>query len=214
MNWSSGFYAIFDPAVCPVDVTPEHAVDALLAGGASVMQLRAKHASDREVLELARMIQPRCVAASVPFVVNDRLDVALLAGAQGIHLGQDDLRIADVRRLAPQLAVGLSTHSPAQATEAVKEGADLIGFGPVFDTSTKENPDATVGLDALREVCRSAPVPVVAIGGIDASRAHDAYAAGAHFVCAISAALAHRDASSIERAARMLGPQGRLHSWS
>lgn len=211
MRWSGGFYAIFDPDVCPAGLRPEDAIDALLSGGAVVLQLRGKGLSDRELLGLARRIQPRCAAAGVPFVVNDRLDIALLCGADGVHLGQDDVSIADARRLAPDLVIGLSTHSADQAQSAVQAGADLIGFGPVFDTSTKQNPDATVGLTALREVCASSAVPVVAIGGLDAKRAQQAYAAGAHFACAISAALRQQDAPSIQRAARTLTP---LHSSS
>jgi thiamine-phosphate diphosphorylase len=181
-----GFYAIVDPAHCggrsPVDVAEQ-----VLAGGAAVLQLRMKEGSDRERAQLARALRARARAAAVPFVVNDRADLALLVDADGLHLGQDDLSVADARVLLGARQVGVSTHDAEQARQAVRDGADLIGFGPVFDTQTKERPDPTVGLATLAEVCRAAGVPVVAIGGLTAQRAQQAYAAGATWVAAISA---------------------------
>ena len=114
---------------------------------------------------------PLCRAAGVPFCVNDRLDVALAVGADVVHLGQDDLPLADAQRVRavagrPDLLIGFSTHNLAQALAAAAGGADYIGFGPVFGTRSKLNPDPTVGLEALAEVCGAVAVPVVAIGGI------------------------------------------------
>ena len=195
-----GFYAIVDPAHCggrsPVDVAEQ-----VLAGGASMLQLRMKQGSgtDREHAQLARALRARARAAAVPFVVNDRADLALLVDADGLHLGQDDLSVADARVLLGARQVGVSTHSLEQARQAVRDGADLIGFGPVFDTQTKERPDPTVGLAALTEVCRAAGLPVVAIGGLTAQRAREAYAAGATWVAAISAVT---QASDVVAAAR------------
>jgi thiamine-phosphate pyrophosphorylase len=168
-----GFYAI-------VDLTAALAQDRrrtlelgeqLLAARPCCLQLRAKLAGARDFADAARALQPLCRAASVPFCVNDRLDIALAVGADVVHLGQDDLPLADARRLRAEagrsdLLIGVSTHNLAQALDAAEGDADYLGFGPIFGTASKANPDPTVGLDALAAVCRAVPVPVVAIGGI------------------------------------------------
>jgi len=194
-----GFYAIVDPAHCggrsPVEVAQQ-----VLSGGAAVLQLRMKTGSDRERVALAWALRELTRTARVPFVVNDRADLALLVDADGLHLGQDDLSVADARRLLGARQLGVSTHDPEQARVAERAGADLIGFGPVFDTSTKERPDPTVGLATLAEVCRAARVPVVAIGGLTPERAREAYRAGATWVAAISAVTAADDVAASARA--------------
>jgi thiamine-phosphate pyrophosphorylase len=126
--------------------------------------------------------------AHVPFVVNDRVDVALAAGADGVHLGQEDLPLAAARELAgTRLVIGVSTHTPAQAEAAARAGADYLGFGPVFATSTKANPDPVQGVAMLAEaVRRAAPVPVVAIGGIGLAQVEEIAASGAAAACVIS----------------------------
>jgi len=168
-----GFYAI-------LDLTPELAGDEgrmlalarqLLAAGPCCLQLRAKTAGARAFAAAARRLLPLCRAAGIPFCVNDRLDVALAVGAEVAHLGQDDLPLIDARQVAAgagrsDLILGISTHNPPQASAAAEAGADYLGFGPIFGTASKLNPDPTVGLDALAEVCRAVSVPVVAIGGI------------------------------------------------
>jgi thiamine-phosphate pyrophosphorylase len=168
-----GYYAI-------VDATPGLAGDlpaleartlALLAARPCCLQLRAKDATARQLESAGRRLRALCRAAGVPFCMNDRLDVALAVGADVVHLGQDDLPLADARRVRaaagrPDLVIGFSTHNAGQARAAADGGADYIGFGPVFTTRSKANPDPTVGLDALAEVCRAVNVPVVAIGGI------------------------------------------------
>jgi len=194
-----GFYAIIDPAHCggrsPVDVAQQ-----VLSGGAAVLQLRMKTGTDRERADLARALRELTRAARVPFVMNDRADLALLVDADGLHLGQDDLSVADARRLLGARQLGVSTHDLGQALAAERDGADLIGFGPVFDTQTKERPDPTVGLATLAEVCRAVRVPVVAIGGLTAERAAQAYDAGARWVAAISAVTAAADVQASARA--------------
>lgn len=198
-----GFYAIVDPAHCggrpPVDVAQQ-----LLSGGAALLQLRMKTGSDREHVALARALRELTRAARVPFVMNDRADLALLVDADGLHLGQDDLSVADARRLLGARQLGVSTHDVQQATQAERDGADLIGFGPVFDTFTKERPDPTVGLATLAEVCRTVRVPVVAIGGLTPTRAQEAYRAGATWVAAISAVTG---ASDVAASARAFAPE-------
>jgi thiamine-phosphate pyrophosphorylase len=121
--------------------------------------------------------------------VNDRLDVALAAGADGVHLGQNDLPLVDALRIRPnrQIFIGISTHDLAQAEAAAREGADYIGFGPVFATQTKPDADPAVGLDRLREVCAAVSLPVVAIGGITLATIEAVAATGAAAAAVIAA---------------------------
>lgn len=170
-----GVYVIVDPDACVDPVggarrDPREVARAALRGGATRVQLRSKAASDRARLELARALASLCASAGVPFVVNDRVDLALLAGATEVHLGQGDVTIEDARRLAPRLRVGRSTHDLAQVRAAREEGADRIGFGPVFPTRSKAQPDPVVGVEQLAEAVALAGGPVVAIGGIDVAR--------------------------------------------
>ena len=168
-----GYYAILDAT--PDQLTDAGAIDsrakAMLAAGPCCLQLRAKAASARAIEAAGRRLSTLCRAARIPFCVNDRLDVALAIGADVVHLGQDDLSLADAQRVRVaagriDLLIGFSTHNRAQAVAAAAAGADYIGFGPVFGTRSKANPDPTVGLEALTEICRAVTVPVVAIGGI------------------------------------------------
>lgn len=153
---------------------------ALIAGGARVLQLRMKGADAAALLAVVDELRPLCRERDVLFIVNDRLDVALAGGAGGVHLGQDDLPLAEARRLAPAgFQIGISTHSLEQARTAAAGGADYIGFGPIFATASKHNPDPVVGVDQLAEVCRTVSVPVVAIGGITRARVRDIVQAGA-----------------------------------
>jgi thiamine-phosphate pyrophosphorylase len=168
-----GFYAILDltPALAQEEQRTFELARQLLAAGPCCLQLRAKAAGAHALAASARRLLPLCRAAGVPFCVNDRLDVALAVGSEVAHLGQDDLPLADALRVRaqagrPDLALGISTHNRRQAVAAVEAGANYIGFGPIFGTGSKANPDPTVGLDALAEVCRTVSVPVVAIGGI------------------------------------------------
>ncbi|MBX3246671.1 MAG: thiamine phosphate synthase [Myxococcales bacterium] len=192
-----GFYAIVDPEVC--ERSPLDVAEGLLAGGAAVLQLRAKGPDDRETLALARALRARCAKVGVPFVMNDRVDLALLAGADGLHLGQDDLPITEARALF-RGPIGVSTHDLTQLREAIALGADLCGFGPVFPTGTKLRPDPVVGLDGLREACALSTVPIVAIGGISLDDAPAVRAAGAALVAAIGATCRANDPGAAARA--------------
>ncbi|MBI5481333.1 MAG: thiamine phosphate synthase [Deltaproteobacteria bacterium] len=194
-----GFYAICDLPPPAGEVEARELCGRLLRGGARALQLRHKHAPAGVLLECARAVAPLCRAAGVPFIVNDRLDVALLAGADAVHLGQEDLPLAAARRLAPGLRVGVSTHNLEQARAAAAAGADYLGFGPVFATATKEHPDPVVGLEGLRAACAAVGVPVVAIGGLTAGTAGAAIAAGAAAVAVIGAVV---EAEDVEAAAR------------
>jgi len=172
----------------------------LLDGGARVLQLRMKGATAASMVAVVDELRPLCKRREALLIVNDRLDVALGAGAGGVHLGQDDLPLAAARKLCPPgFIIGVSTHTVAQARAAVEGGADYLGFGPCFPTATKENPDPVVGLEQLAEVCRMGR-PVVAIGGITVERARDVARAGAAAAAIISAVNGAADVTAAARA--------------
>ena len=202
-----GFYAILD-ASSELRADDAGGLEAraekLLAAAPCCLQLRAKAATARALEAAGRRLLPLCRAAGVPFCINDRLDVALALGADVVHLGQDDLPLADAQRVRAaagrsNLAIGFSTHNLAQAVAAAA-GADYIGFGPVFGTRSKLNPDPTVGLELLAAVCRTVKVPVVAIGGITLDAVSAVAAAGASAAAIIAAIDAAPDATAAGRA--------------
>lgn len=194
-----GLYAIVDPAACR-GRDPLVLARAILKGGCAALQLRDKVTGDRAVLTLATQLAAEARAARVPFFVDDRLDVARASGADGVHLGQDDLPLPVARAQAPSLLVGVSTHDPAQLADANARGADLVGFGPVFPTTSKERPDALVGIEGIAAAVRASRVPVVAIGGIDLARAGALRAAGVRVAAVISAVCGADDPESAARA--------------
>ena len=186
-----GYYAILDlPGEAPEDPTVLVVrAEARLAAQPACLQLRAKRMCAADLRRTAARLLPICHAAGVPLCVNDRLDVALAAGADGVHLGQDDLPLRDALRIraSQRLMIGVSTHSLVQAEAAAREGADYIGFGPVFATRTKPNPEPATGLDRLREVCAAVSLPVVAIGGITLATVDAVAATGASAAAVIAA---------------------------
>ncbi|HEX7479308.1 MAG TPA: thiamine phosphate synthase [Polyangiales bacterium] len=183
----NGLYAIVDPEHC-AGREPLWVAEAILRGGCAALQLRAKRLGEAELRTLGRALQQACQRASVPLFVNDHVWLARELGAQGVHLGQDDLPVAEARRLlGSSVMIGLSTHSLAQAHAAEVAGADLIGFGPVFATQTKARAELVVGLAQLAEVCRAVSIPVVAIGGITLDTAQDVAQTGVQLAAAISA---------------------------
>jgi thiamine-phosphate pyrophosphorylase len=159
---------------------------AVLAAGGRWLQLRHKEASTRELAAVAGRLVARVRAAGGVLIVNDRLDVALAVGADGVHLGQDDLPARQARPLASGLVLGVSTHGLEQARQAQADGADYVAFGSIFPTGSKPSFEL-VGLDALRRVRPHVRVPLVAIGGITVERVPDVRAAGADAVAVISA---------------------------
>ena len=159
---------------------------AFLDGGARVIQLRDKHASSGVRLALADAAVALTRAAGARLIVNDRADLARLCGADGVHVGQDDLSVEDVRRIGgPSMIVGVSTHDERQLAEAARSSADYIAVGPIFGTATKDTGYPARGLDLVRQAARSGR-PVVAIGGITLARAPEVMAAGAASVAVIS----------------------------
>ncbi|MGH9162577.1 MAG: thiamine phosphate synthase [Vicinamibacteraceae bacterium] len=173
-----------------------------LAGGARWLQLRAKGASSRALLEWVEAIQASVAARSGCLIVNDRVDLSLVSGADGVHLGQDDLPIDAVRRLlGPTAVVGLSTHTRRQVDLALRLAVSYIAVGPVFMTHTKAAAADVVGLDLVRYAARHAGArPVVAIGGITLARAPEVIAAGASAVAVISDLLAGSNPEARTRA--------------
>ena len=156
----------------------------MLDAGASVMQLRLKDAPGRELLAAARAIAAICRERGAMLIVDDRADIAMLAGAAGVHLGQEDLPLDAARRLVGRdMLIGISTHSAEQAVAAERGGADYIGFGPLYPGGLRNNA-AGKGLAMLREVRAAVSVPIVAIGGITEATVPEALAAGAD-ACAI-----------------------------
>jgi thiamine-phosphate pyrophosphorylase len=184
-----GLYAIVDVTTLSLRHLPVMEVAGAIARARpAALQLRAKDLAPREALHLLRAVHALCRGAGVPLFANDRPDLAVLAGCEGVHVGQHDLPVPVVRRIAPGLRIGISTHTLAQVDQALADHPDYVAFGPVFETHSKAEPDAVVGLDALHEVARRCPVPVVAIGGINLARAGEVGRA-THLGAAIAALL-------------------------
>ena len=185
---SKGLYALTDNRLS--GLSDVETVRTLLEAGVRVIQFRNKEQDPRTCYEEARKMAELCRLHEALFIVNDRADVALAAGAQGVHLGQDDIEISLARRVVGnRLIIGVSTHSPEEAERADREGADYIGFGPLFSTQTK-NAGTPRGLSALSEVRRRVTIPVVAIGGITPENAPAVMEAGADMVAVASGLLA------------------------
>jgi thiamine-phosphate pyrophosphorylase len=175
-------------------------VAAAIRGGVTMVQYREKSAATLAMLEEAREIRRLCARAGVPFIVNDRLDVALAAGADGVHVGQDDLPAAAARRLiGPDRILGVSAGTPEEARRAQEDGADYIGASPIFATPTKPDAPPAMGVEGLRRLAAAVSVPVVAIGGMNARNAALIVAAGAAGAAVVSAIVAAED---VEAAAR------------
>src|SRR5215475_5809939 len=178
-------------------------VEYLIEGGATFIQLRDKSAAPCHFHDQAQAALVVARKHSVKLIINDRVDVALAIGADGVHLGQTDLPATAARRLlGPAAIIGLSTHNLAQAKLALNQPIDYLAFGPIFDTQTKAAADPMVGLDELRRVRDLVRLPLVAIGGITAANAPSVLAAGADAVATISEIMANR-ASIAENLRRM-----------
>ncbi|MEO8603206.1 MAG: thiamine phosphate synthase [bacterium] len=176
--------------------------EAIVAAGARLLQLRAKSASTRELIDLARAVMVRTDRAGAALIVNDRADVARLVGAAGVHLGQDDLPPAAARAiLGPDAVIGFSTHDVAQLEDAVRDGVtDYLAFGPIFPTRSKANPDATQGIQSLAAARAACPRPLVAIGGIGAANLADVLAIGVDAAAVIAAIAGAPDPAAATRA--------------
>ena len=180
----------------------------VVAGGATLIQLRDKLGSTRRMIEEARAIKAVLAGTGVPLVINDRADVALAAGADGVHVGQDDIPAAEARRLlGPKAIIGLSVKSVAQANAAPLEAIDYAGIGGVYATTSKDNPDPPIGVAGLRAIvaalrARKPGFPACGIAGIDASTAAAVIGAGADGVAIISALSMQADPQAAARELR------------
>lgn len=203
MKFASHFYAMVDPAG---GHEPVALARILLEAGARVMQLRLKQAPSRALLEAARAIAGLCRERGAILIVDDRTDIALLSGADGVHLGQQDLPLAAARRIAGRpLIIGISTHSVEQAIEAERGGADYIGFGPLYPGGLRNNA-AGRGLAMLAEVRAAVRIPIVAIGGITLANMPAALTAGADACAIITDVVRARDVAAQVRAILALAP--------
>lgn len=163
------------------------AVASALQGGVDVLQLREKNMSAKKILELGKKLKQLCSEYGATFIVNDRIDIAALLNADGVHLGQDDLDVNSARKiLGKDKIVGISTHAPEQALKAVADGADYIGVGPVFATPTKEG-RIPVGLEYVKWASENIDIPAFAIGGIDEENIEQVIEAGAKRVAVVRA---------------------------
>jgi thiamine-phosphate diphosphorylase len=184
---ASFLYPIIDTGVCSAaGQDPAAVADACLAGGARILQLRDKTGSSAAFLALADRLAQRVRAFDALLVVNDRADIARLSGARGVHVGQDDLDIADVRRIVGSAAVvGISTHDEAQIDAALETDATYVAVGPIFGTATKDTGYSARGLDLIRYAANRGK-PIVAIGGIALDRVQSVLEAGAAGLAVIS----------------------------
>jgi len=193
---------ITDPRLAP---GRDHAdiARAALEGGADMIQLRDKTGSLRDILPQARTVAALCRSHGAIFIVNDRIDLALAAEADGAHVGQEDLPAADARRLlGPGRILGVSTHNLAQAQAAREADADYIGFGPMFPTGTKDTGYIPRGVAGLREICQAMSLPILAIGGITLENVVTVIKAGATAPAVISGVVAASDITAAAAAFR------------
>ena len=195
-------YAITDRRALPAGVTLAQAVEAALDGGVTCLQLREKEASAGEILTLARTLLPLCRARRVPLLINDRVDIALAAGADGVHLGQEDLPLPEARALlGPDRILGATAHTVAEALRAQAEGADYLGVGAMFPTGTKTDTVPT-SADTLKAICAAVSIPVVAIGGVTAQNLPTLAGTGIAGAAVVSAIFSQSDLTAAARTLR------------
>lgn len=204
----AGLYGILDPSAVPEgnggrEATVDRALDGALSGGCRVIQYRDKAAPSGLLLARAKRLSRACRAAGALFLVNDRLDVALLSEADGCHLGQDDLPVSAARRIVPAgFLLGVSTHGAPEAKRAQEEGADYVGVGAIFRTTSKSDARKPRGPRLVAEVAAAVSIPAVAIGGITRHNVRDVIRAGASAAAVISDLFGAPDVR--ERAAEFL----------
>jgi len=180
----------------------EDVVMSAVSGGVTCVQLREKESSSREFLELSRKLREALSGFDVPLIINDRLDIALACGADGVHLGQNDMPLEEARRiLGDKVIIGISASSVQSAIEAERGGADYIGVSPVFPTPTKEDTSPALGLSGLREMRKAVKIPLVGIGGLNSGNAADVTRSGADGIAVVSAIMSAPDP---EQAARRI----------
>jgi thiamine-phosphate pyrophosphorylase len=173
-----------------------------IAGGADTIQFRQKSGATREMIEVARQMKKLCEESDVKFIVNDRIDVAIASGADGVHLGQADFPIPLARELLGEgRIIGGSAATIDEARKCLSEGADYVGFGPVYPTTSKDDAGPVSGIDILKQVVEAIPLPIIAIGGVSPENTPEVILAGARGIAVISAVCCQEDP---ERATRAL----------
>lgn len=197
-------YLVTDRGLSKGRLTSEIA-SAAISGGVTCVQLREKHCATRTFIAEARALRSVLGASNIPLIINDRVDVAMAVGAQGVHLGKRDMDILDARRIVGRsMVIGVSAESYEEAVQAEEDGADYIGISPVFATSTKSDLGTPLGLKGVRRIRQSVAIPLVGIGGINAGNAAKVVGAGADGVAVVSAIVS---AQCPETAARKLKQQ-------
>lgn len=185
-------YAVTDRSWLGEETLPGH-VEKAVKGGATFVQLREKELAAEHFLEEAKEIRELCRRYQVPFVVNDNVEIALAADADGVHVGQSDMEAGDVRRrLGPDKIIGVSAQTAEQAVLAQERGADYLGVGAVFPTGSKADAQE-VSLETLKEICKAVDIPVIAIGGIGADNVRELSGTGICGIAVISAIFAQED---------------------
>jgi thiamine-phosphate pyrophosphorylase len=176
-----------------------------ISGGADTIQFRQKTGETIQMIRMAEQIQALCKRAGVTFIINDRVDVAIASHADGVHLGQSDFPIPLARKLMDEEAIiGGSASSLEEANKCLLEGADYIGFGPVYPTSSKEDAGPASGLDLLKQVVEKIPLPIIAIGGINKDNTPLVRETGAYGIAVISAVCCEKDPEEAVRCLRRL----------
>jgi len=190
-----GYYFITDSALSRSGNVQD--VKAALSAGVKVVQYREKNSSSASMYREALELRTLCRQNGALFIVNDRIDIALAVEADGVHLGQEDIPYSEARRILPcSMIIGISAGTLAEAREAADYGADYLGVGPVFPTSTKTDAAEPCGPELIRIVRRQCGLPIVAIGGIDEYNASEVISAGADMICSISAVVTHTDVAA------------------
>lgn len=185
-------------------------LEGLLQGGARIVQLREKHWDKKDLYEMAVEFRRRTRAHDALLIVNDHLDVALAAGADGVHLGQEDLPLEAARRIAPGMILGASSHSLDEALTAERQGADYVNIGPIFPTETKQGVSRFLGPSAIREIGPRLKIPFTTMGGINRENIHQVLEAGAGRVAMVSGITKARDIAERVRELRRLINEFRL----
>lgn len=205
MRIIKGLYGIIDTSIIPLHLLKEMALK-LLDGGVRTLQLRAKELSPRDQLKIAAGLAKLVSGNGGIFIVNDRADVALLSGADGVHLGQEDIPCSATRRiLGGRYVIGVSTHNREEALKAEADGADYIAFGPIFHTTTKKDAQMPKGVKELKKIKEVVKIPVVAIGGINEDNLKEVLETGVDGVAMASDILASNDISKkVERIVSLL----------
>jgi len=189
-----GFLHVLTDTTQQSKFTHPQVAELAIQGGADTIQFRHKTGSTRELIRIAKEMSAICTQHNIPLIVNDRADVALAVGANGTHFGQDDMPVGIGRRiLTSETIIGASARTEEKILKAITEGADYIGYGPIYSTSSKADAEKPKGLDSLHKMSQIAECPVIAIGGITLDTAADVIRAGAHGIAVISAVCGQSD---------------------